>query len=423
MTTPRISPALDDQARAILQGNDRGGYTVPTDGLYPYQWNWDSAFAAWGFATFDIDRAWTELQTLFSAQWADGMVPHIVFHKQDPGYFPGPEVWGTKVSPETSGISQPPVAATMARLIHEMDPEAGRERIAALYPKMLAWHRWWRDHRCGSGVVAITHPWESGRDNCPDWDIGMAGVDGSNVGEYQRRDTGHVDPSMRPGKADYDRYIAMVQFGRNCGWDQSEIVANGPFLMADPGITFILLRAHEDLAALGRALGHDVSEIEGWASDLRAAVPSIWNPQTRGYDARDLKTGEFANRIGSAAFLAYLAGVESPELDARMTELWDAVRYGFPSADPASEEFDPRRYWRGPSWPVVNALMAIGLKDRGHDAAAERLRRETAELIEAHGFFEYFDPIDGTPCGGDAFTWTAAIWLTWAGAAGEKGTA
>lgn len=419
MTNPRISPTLDEQARAILRGNDRGGYTVPTDGLYPYQWNWDSAFAAWGFATFDLDRAWTELDTLFSAQGDDGMVPHIIFHKPDPGYFPGPDVWGTQVSPPTSGISQPPVAATMARLILGMDPEAGRDRIAALYPKMLAWHRWWRDYRCGSGVVAITHPWESGRDNCPDWDIGMSNVDGSNVGDYTRRDTGHVDPSMRPGKADYDRYIAMVQFGRECGWDQSEIVKNGPFLMADPGITFILLRAHDDLAAMGRTLGHDVSEIEGWAADLRAAVPSIWNPETRGYDARDLKTGRFSGRIGSAAFLAYLAGVEGPELDARMTELWDAVRYGFPSADPASAEFDPRRYWRGPSWPVVNALMAIGLKDRGHHAAAERLRRETAELIEAHGFFEYFDPMDGTPCGGDAFTWTAAIWLTWAGAAGD----
>ena len=60
----------DDTARAILRGNDRGGYTVPTDGLYPYQWNWDSAFAAWGFASYDLDRAWTELDTLFSAQWA-----------------------------------------------------------------------------------------------------------------------------------------------------------------------------------------------------------------------------------------------------------------------------------------------------------------------------------------------------------------
>ncbi|SDE78579.1 MGH1-like glycoside hydrolase domain-containing protein [Limimaricola pyoseonensis] len=414
--TDRLSPDLDEQAREILRGNDRGGYTVPTDGLYPYQWNWDSAFAAWGFSTFDIDRAWTELETLFSGQWEDGMVPHIVFHKDDPGYFPGPEVWGSGRTPPTSGISQPPVAAILARLIWARDPEAGRDRIAALYPKLLAWHRWWKRDRCGSGVAAVTHPWESGRDNCPDWDIGMAKVDGSNVGEYQRRDTGHVDASMRPRKEDYDRYLAILFFGRDCGWDQREIIRNGPFLMEDPGITFILLRAHEDLAAIGRELGHDVSELEGWAAELRAGVPQLWNPQVQGYDARDLRGDGFAGRVGSAAFLAYLADAATPALDKRMDEIWNRVSYGFPSADPAAEGFDPRRYWRGPSWPVVNSLIALGLQERGHAEAAERLRRETAEVIKKHGFFEYFDPIDGTPCGGDAFTWTAAIWLTWAGA-------
>ena len=43
---------LDKVARTVLQENDRGGYTVPTDALYPYQWNWDSAFAALGFSEF-----------------------------------------------------------------------------------------------------------------------------------------------------------------------------------------------------------------------------------------------------------------------------------------------------------------------------------------------------------------------------------
>ena len=38
---------LDQRAREVLEGNDKGGYTIPTAGLYPYQWNWDSAFAAW----------------------------------------------------------------------------------------------------------------------------------------------------------------------------------------------------------------------------------------------------------------------------------------------------------------------------------------------------------------------------------------
>lgn len=406
---------LDEQARAILRGNDKGGYTVPTAGLYPYQWNWDSVFAAWGFATFDIDRAWVEIETLFKGQWEDGMVPHIIFHQQDPGYFPGPEVWGTGKTPPSSGISQPPVAAILARKILDMDPESGRDRIAALYPKLVAWHRWWHEVRCAPGPACITHPWESGRDNSPDWDAGMAGVDGSGVGPYERRDTGHVDPSMRPGKEDYDRYIAILQFGRDCGWNHGEIMANGPFLMADPGITFILLRAHRDLIAIGEALWQDTSEITGWADALEAAVPSLWNPDLGAYDARDIRSGVWAGNLSSSAFLCMLAGIENPKMEARMRKAWEAVSFGFPSSDPHDPSFDPRRYWRGPSWPVVNSLLAMGLSEAGLPDLEARLRRETAEAIRAHGFYEYFDPTDGTPCGGANFTWTAAIWLTWAG--------
>lgn len=405
---------LDDQARAILRGNDKGGYTLPTKGLYPYQWNWDSAFAAWGFATFDQPRAWDELNTLMNSQWDSGMVPHIIFHKPDPGYFPGPDVWGTGQSPETSGISQPPVAATMARQIYEMDKSAGHAQVKALFPKLKKWHRWWHEKRCTFGPAAITHPWESGRDNCPDWDVGMAGVDGSKVAPYQRRDLGHVNPEMRPTKEDYDRYIAIVEFGRNSNWDDDEIVANGPFLMADPGISFILLRAHHDLAELGRSLGEDVSEIEQWAVSLRVGLQNIWNAELGAYDALNLRNGSFANVLGSGAFLAYLADAGTPELDANLMRVWDAVTYGLPSSDPEGAHFDSRKYWRGPSWPVLNALLAIGFRDAGREDLAERLRAETEALIRKHGFYEYFDPLDATPCGGADFTWTAAIWLAWA---------
>ena len=39
-----------------------------------------------------VDEAcgWRELQRLLQGQWPDGMVPHIVFHREDPRYFPGP---------------------------------------------------------------------------------------------------------------------------------------------------------------------------------------------------------------------------------------------------------------------------------------------------------------------------------------------
>src|SRR3954463_3868502 len=135
---------LDEAAREILRHNDRGGYTVPNGRVYPFQWNWDSAFVALGFATFDLDRAWREVETLFKAQWDDGFLPHIVFWKDDEGYFPGPDVWASGREPVTSGITQPPVAATVVRKIWERAERAGEgaafhSRLEALFPKLMAW--------------------------------------------------------------------------------------------------------------------------------------------------------------------------------------------------------------------------------------------------------------------------------------------
>src|SRR5437868_3550376 len=106
-------PAMPDPAIAaaieILRGNDRGSYTVPTRGLYPFQWNWDSCLTALGQRHFDEQRAWLEIETLLAHQWPDGMVPHIVFHTDADSYFPGPSVWRTGRPTPTSGITQPPV--------------------------------------------------------------------------------------------------------------------------------------------------------------------------------------------------------------------------------------------------------------------------------------------------------------------------
>jgi hypothetical protein len=351
------------------------------------------------------------------------MLPHIVFHRPDDGYFPGPDVWRTDHEPATSGITQPPVLASLVRRVHEADPVAGRERLAALLPHLVAMHRWWRETRCVEGVAAITHPWESGRDNSSAWDIGLAHVDTQAVEAYERRDLSHVDASMRPSALDYDRYVAIVQFGRSVGWDQARIVADGPFLMADPAVNLILLRAHRDLAALGRELGGEAAvaaaEVDRWAADLHAALASLWNDELGGHDALDLRTGRFAGCVTASAWLEYWAGVAEERLDARLRSVWDRVTYGLPTQDPASSAFEPRRYWRGPTWPVVNSLVALGLGEQGRVLESERLRTETARLIERGGFGEYFDPIDGTPCGGGSFTWTAAVWLAWAGRDGS----
>jgi len=342
------------------------------------------------------------------------MVPHIVFQAPADGYFPGPDVWKVAHVPPTSGITQPPILATMVRAVYAADRAAGLESLKRVFQPLLRWHRWFMRFRLERGMIAITHPWESGRDNAVDWDGAMAGVDVSGVGDYQRNDTHHVDPDMRPSKADYDRYLAILYYSRDSGWNEAKIAIDGPFRVADVGMTFTLLRACRDLLAIARELGQDRDEIEGWVDTLEQGAANHWNDAAGHYDSYDLRRDEFAGSLSSASFLSWYAGVPGDRMLAHYDRVMGEADFGVPSNDPEAPTFAALRYWRGPVWASFNALIALGLREMHHEARARALRQNTRRLIAEHGFYEYFSPIGGAPAGGPQFTWTAAIWLAWA---------
>ena len=414
----------DRQAIDILKANDRGGFTVPTSRLYPYQWNWDSAFVALGFMTFDIDRAWREIEMLFEGQWDDGMVPHILFRRDDPDYFPGPAVWqaGKKALP-SSGHSQPPVAASVVRELVDASGEDGECRGRALFDNIMAYHRWFHRERDpeGLGVIGIVHPWESGRDNSADWDDALMRVKvAPDLGSYQRRDTSHIDAEQRPEQAQYDRFLTIVKFGRECGWNHENIARNGPFFVADPGIQFILMRADRDLLAMAERFGKaaEADEIRAWLQQSEIGTEKLWNEGLSAFCARDLRSGDFSGAITSASALVFYAGAGSAEQRAAMVEhlsrIAGQVEYTFPSLDPEHQRFEPKRYWLGPVWMIMNYMISRGLAEAGHATLADRIRSDSRRLIEAQGFYEYFHPETGEGCGGGDFSWTAAMWLAWA---------
>jgi len=418
-----MQDSLDQRALEILLQNDRGGYTVPNGRVYPFQWNWDSAFVSLGFATFDVERAWLEIETLFKGQWDDGFLPHIIFWKDDTGYFPGPSVWATSHSPLTSGITQPPVAASIVRMLWEGDRSAAsRAHVEHLFPKLLAWHRWFARVRdpFGNGLAVIVHPWESGRDNSPEWDEPGRRIDISRVGPYERRDTVHLDPSMRPTKLEYDRYLALVQFGRQLGWNHERIARENPFRVADVGTSMILLRANRDLLVLAEALGRtaEARELKQLIETAENGLSWLWNEQVGAYCSRDAISGMSSNLITSASFLSFYAGLQHPERDRRLLEhlerIGRRVSYLMPSLDPDDAGFDAIRYWRGPVWFIINFLVGSGLIEAGHVKWGMRIRNDTRKLAELSGLYEYYCANSGRGVGGDDFSWTAAIWLHWA---------
>lgn len=404
----------------VLRDNDMGGYTVPTKGMYPFQWNWDSAFVALGFLAFDKSRAWREIETLFDAQWSDGFVPHIVFRKDDPSYFPGPTVWQCPHEIETSGITQPPVAASMVRRVYEADTNAETLlKLKALYPKLLAWHRWF--FRCrdplNKGLVLCVHPWETGRDNSPEWDNPARAVDTSNVGVYHRKDLSHADSSMRPLKEDYDRYIALVQYGRSTGWDHEHIGKESPFRVYDVGMSLMFIRANRDLMYLAECVGdmQGAEELKDWIAKAEAGASYLWDDTQNAFCSKDIIADRFSGAITSTSFLSFYAGIGSDVQNTHLLEHLKRIEtqceYLVPSLDPQHSEYDPMRYWRGPIWAVVNYMIAAGLNERGHADWGRKIINDTRALIKKSGFFEAFSPASGDGTGGKHFSWTAAIWL------------
>jgi Trehalase len=413
---------MSENAHRVLKRNRQpGGYTVPAEGLYPYQWCWDSGPIALGWAAAgDWKQAWTELEHLMSAQWNSGMVPHIIFWEVSDDYFPGPEDWGTTHKPPTTGLTQPPLPVTAAVRLFQQDPDRGRAQRSfdALWPKLAAWVEWLdRARRGPHGAVVVVHPWESGMDNAPTWDAPLNRVPAIDALPLARRDLESVAASQRPSNEEYRRYMAIVETLRDCGWDTERQAEDGPFAVEDVAFTAITARAANDLATVAPDVGHDASTLDAIATRLQAGIAKLWDEDMEWFRPYDVRGKASVGPATATGVLAMWANAATPaqanSIAVRLGEWNEALAYGVPTCDPTHQLFEPERYWRGPVWVIVNWLIAEGLSQYGFDGHAADLKARTAVLVAAAGDSEYYDPRTGDGIGGHGFSWSAALTLAW----------
>lgn len=423
---------LINQAKGILQQNLRGKFTVPTNQLYPFQWNWDSGFVSIGFANYDVDAAISELASLFLGQWENGMIPHIVFHSEtEKTYFPNWDFWDSHVNagapqnPKTSGISQPPVLGFALERLLSKHPDNDKviDFVKFAFPKVKKYHEFWYKYRDPNreGLVFIFHPWESGRDNSPLWDDALSLIDLKNakIPHYTRRDTSIADASERPTTTQYDQYVYLLQLGKKHQYDGDGIARECEFLIQDSLINAMLISSNAALIKIGKQLGLDTAEINEWQQQsIKTYNEKLWSEQLMNYTGYDLRQEKQFPYWEIGGLAALFAGIpDMPQANKMKNYLEQLIANDYlivPSFDVHHDLYDSKRYWRGPIWPQMNWLIHHGLNQYGYHELADYTKENLLQLVQKFGFHEYFEAqkhlLSTTHggYGGDNFSWTAS---------------
>ena len=407
-----------NKAITIIKNNSRGNFTIPCKELYPFQWNWDSAFCALGIYTYDSYRAVKEIDMLFKGQWENGMIPQIIFHKYDDSYYPGPQVWNSKTTPNTSCISQPPVLSTIIWFMMVLGLK-DKQLLNNYFEKLMKYHKWYIENRdpYNTGLLSVFHPWESGRDNSPEWDDALNNIEINNELFIERKDDLLIKDEERPTNDDYNRYMQIVFKCEELHWDNKKIYDDGLFNVCDPGIQFIFIRACKDLYKIAIFLERKLETklIERWIYYYSNNTKKLWNTNINSYCALNRKNNKLFTDISSGSMLFAYADVgnikEKKYMIKHCENILNTTIYGFPSMNPNNKNFDRKKYWKGPIWCIMNFMISIGLANIGKVEYSKLIKKQTIDLIENNGFHEYYDPFTGEGYGGEDFSWTASIYL------------
>lgn len=351
---------------------------VPSKMGYIAMWQWDAYFHAIGLRHLDPAAARDQLRLALHWQTREGMLPDLV---HDAGVVAASDEMsdadrersllhiGRKLDDEeahflSAPLTKPPLTAWAAWKVHLADPD--QAFLEEVYPAIVRSQRWWFEHSQppGYGAPIYLHPYSSGIDDSPLWDLGM--------------------PVETP---DLPAYLAL----------QADHLA----LMADA------LGDHDAALDWRRqaAVLVDVLVARHWSEEAGSFISF--------HDGRPLASDTVIGLI------PIVSGRLSPPIAERLVAtLSDPLRfwapYPVPSVALGDPDFDPARMWRGPSWLFVDYLLVDGLARSGFADRADELRSRVRAMVEqGTAMPEFYDPTTGArPAMATAtFSGTAALYL------------
>ena len=406
-------------AQKILIGNRKRGYTLPTNNkLYPAQWNWDSAFIALGYSYFNLNFALKEIKTLLDGQWKDGMIPHILFHNTNTNYYPNHTAWNCGNKIRSSGITQPPVLASILKEIIDKNKitKIQKKEIKKFVIKIKKSHEWFIKNRDPkkTGLVSILHPWESGYDNSSLWDEPMNKVKIEKNIQYKRADNKVINPEHRPLNIDYDRYVTIKNDLRKKKYDPKKIFKTGLFNVVDIGFNSIFLKSNKDLIILLKKFNLDSSTIINYVKITEKNILKYFDKKKQTFFCFDLRNKKKIFIPSITNYLILYADIKNSKINDILIKNLKKhnlkEKYFFSSIKPNHKSFEEKRYWRGPVWINCNWFIHKGLMNKD-EKYSNKIKERTIRLVEKKGFHEYYSCKNGKPMGANNFSWSAALYL------------
>jgi neutral trehalase len=421
----------------VLKANDRGTHTVPSPGLYPHQWLWDSCFAAIGWAHIDPERAKQELLSLIHGQWLNGMMPHMIF-SMERKYARDRNTWRSWVSPNspndvaTSGITQPPVLAEAVwRVGNALSEKERTDFFTKMYPVLIAYHSWLYEERDPhkEGLTIQIHPYETGLDNTPPWEeqlrehsrpLWIATIENLRLDKFinfVRRDTRSIPSEQRMKNIDALMAWDAILRLRRKHYDIEHILHRSLFAIEDVGFNAILIRNNQIIRDIAKIIYRKLpKDLDANMKKSEVAIEELWDEAFSIYFSRDFITNKLLRQPTISSLLPLYAGTIDKKRAQMLVKILSTesafwLQYPVPSVPRNSRSFNEWRYWQGPTWLNTNWLLIDGLRRSGFETEAQALTSHTLQMVRNSGIWEYYNPKNGEGLGPSDFSWTAALTL------------
>ena len=333
-------------------------------------WAWDSWRFSAALASIAPELAKDNMRAMFDWQLPDGMIIDCIY---------------TDKRENNERNSKPPLACWAVDEIYRHTGDV--DFLAEMYPKLLAYYKWWYSHRDHDGNGICEYGATDGTLEAAAWESGM-------------------DNAIR---FDNTGMLCNAQAENAWSMDQESVDLNA-----------YLALEYQLLEKFAKVL-----DVEFDAPCAPVSVADyFFCAETGFFHDRKLGTGEFIKEAGCEAYTPLWTKTATLEQVVEMIpQFMDTTRFAtyipFPTIAADNPKYNPRGYWRGPIWLDQTYFAIKGLRNYGFndfaDNCTEQVFDRLAGLKEGGPIHENYGTHNGNALKAPHFSWSAAhlLMLYW----------